>query len=77
MSPEGVPGGAAAGLAGRRFPTAFVGIGTLNNLANALDLPLAEFGQYRAQSMRDASDAAEEWPWPGTMKSRYQLCRLS
>ena len=41
------------GLAGRRFPTPFLGIGTLNSVAQALNLPQANYGQYRAQSMTD------------------------
>lgn len=51
--PDGSLYGTADGLPGRRYPTPFLGVGTLNNVATNLDLPLADYGQYRAQSMTD------------------------
>lgn len=53
LSPEGVPGGASTSPAGRNFAGAFFGIGSLNNVASNLNLPLSQFGQYRALSMSD------------------------
>lgn len=53
-SPEGETLGAASGLDGKRFSSAFLGIGTLNNVATNLGLPLSEYGQYRATSMSDS-----------------------
>lgn len=53
-APDGSVLGASSGLGGKRFGSAFVGIGKLNDVASNVGLDLAEYGQYRAQSMRDA-----------------------
>ena len=52
---DGTVNSASAGLVGRRFSSALLGIGTLNNVATTLNLPLANYGQYRAQSLTDPS----------------------
>ncbi len=46
--------GRSDGLIGRNYPAPFVDIGSLNGVANSLNLPLANYGQYRVQNMTDA-----------------------
>ena len=50
---EGNVGGSATGLTGKLTSVPFLGVGTLNTVATSANLPLAQYGQYRAQSMTD------------------------
>lgn len=54
-NPNGTVRGTSDGIPGRRYATPFVGINTLNGAATNLNLPLASYGQYRANSMLDPS----------------------
>lgn len=50
---DGTTRGRADGIIGRLYPAPFVSVGTLNGAANNLNLPLASYGQYRAEYIKD------------------------
>ncbi len=54
-NPNGTQRGASEGLLGKRTADQFYVIGGLPGAANGLQLPNAQFGQYRQESLMDAS----------------------
>ena len=54
-NPDGTLRGAAQGILGKRTGDQFYVVGGLPNAANGLQLPNAQFGQYRQESLTDES----------------------
>lgn len=55
ISNTGAPESESTGIPGKRQNAMFIGLNTLNNVAQSLDLPGYQYGQYRAQSLEDPS----------------------
>src|SRR5690606_13995031 len=52
-APDGSLRNVSDGHFGKRYSGPFLGVASLNGAANDLNLPLAEYGQYRAMSITD------------------------